>query len=252
MDVPVAEGTGGVKWCQGCEKYLALERFVGRGRQYRLCKGCKLQELVSARTEPQKACTKCGETKPLSTFRKDLCHKDGRRSWCRGCERVAVRTWQGANREIKRQIQKKAATKLRVKCIEALGGACACCGETRLQFLAIDHARGDGAAERRALSARGAYKHIQRLGFPRDRYRILCHNCNQARGLYGYCCENSPLGPAWEYLKRRGLKPEDVELPAPSADFPADSATSTSPSPCLQPGYEAAQESVGQPIADEG
>ena len=24
-------------------------------------------------------------------------------------------------------------------------------------------------------------------GFPKDKYRLLCHNCNQSMGWYGYC-----------------------------------------------------------------
>jgi hypothetical protein len=37
------------------------------------------------------------------------------------------------------------------------------------------------------LMGRAMYLHLIRSRFPRDKYRLLCHNCNMAFGLYGYC-----------------------------------------------------------------
>lgn len=31
------------------------------------------------------------------------------------------------------------------------------------------------------------YVHLKKIGFPKDRYRLLCYNCNMSRGRYGYC-----------------------------------------------------------------
>jgi hypothetical protein len=67
--------------------------------------------------------------------------------------------------------------------------ACACCGEGRLEFLAIDHIDGRGGRERRALklaSSTQFYRYLERENFPAG-YRVLCHNCNSALGWYGYC-----------------------------------------------------------------
>ncbi len=78
---------------------------------------------------------------------------------------------------------------LREKVIAAYGSACACCGETRVQFLALDHVNGDGSIERRTLKTTTGthiYLHAIRLGYP-DTYRILCHNCNSSFGYYGFC-----------------------------------------------------------------
>ena len=73
--------------------------------------------------------------------------------------------------------------------IAAYGGRCACCGESASQFLAIDHTNGDGAKERRETGLIGTklYKWLRKNGYPKDRYRLLCHNCNMARGLYKFC-----------------------------------------------------------------
>ena len=77
--------------------------------------------------------------------------------------------------------------------LRAYGNACACCGEARYPFLTIDHVRGDGAAHRRMLFGRPRvgsgntfYVWLKRHGYPGG-FRVLCHNCNCARGYYGYC-----------------------------------------------------------------
>ncbi len=65
------------------------------------------------------------------------------------------------------------------------GGSCACCGESRLAFLAIDHPNNDGAAHRKSgvdKIGNWLFKHNYPKGF-----RVLCHNCNCARGFYGFC-----------------------------------------------------------------
>jgi len=68
------------------------------------------------------------------------------------------------------------------------GKRCVCCGETRQEFLTVDHINKDGAAERKTIGQNGwkLYHYIIKTNFP-DRYRILCYNCNIALGHYGYC-----------------------------------------------------------------
>jgi hypothetical protein len=31
------------------------------------------------------------------------------------------------------------------------------------------------------------YLRVRSLGFPKDLYQLLCHNCNQAKAWYGAC-----------------------------------------------------------------
>lgn len=82
--------------------------------------------------------------------------------------------------------------KLKREVFEHYGGVpshCACCGETCPEFLAIDHINGGGAAHRRELGNKTGmnfYRYLRQLGFPAG-YRVLCHNCNSARGIYGQC-----------------------------------------------------------------
>lgn len=72
--------------------------------------------------------------------------------------------------------------------VSAYGGKCECCGETIIEFLTIDHINGDGFLHRRRVGkGRKIYRDLIKAGFPKDNYRLLCFNCNIARGFYGYC-----------------------------------------------------------------
>ena len=62
---------------------------------------------------------------------------------------------------------------------------CACCGEKEVVFLSIDHINGRGG-EKTRRSGWLLYRKLRQLGYP-EGYRVLCHNCNQAFGILGYC-----------------------------------------------------------------
>lgn len=76
--------------------------------------------------------------------------------------------------------------KIRERLFEGYGNKCACCGESRFEFLALDHVDGGGRVERKTRSTQQIALTAIREGFP-DKYRILCHNCNQAIGWYSVC-----------------------------------------------------------------
>lgn len=77
----------------------------------------------------------------------------------------------------------------RLRAIAHYGGHCVCpgCNETRVEFLAFDHIEGGGNKHRQKL---GNKQHfgcwLVKNGFPAF-IRLLCHNCNMARGYCGYC-----------------------------------------------------------------
>lgn len=89
----------------------------------------------------------------------------------------------------------------KVACFEAYGGCkCACCGESHMVFLSIDHINGGGAAHRSKLRGGGyygggggwrMYRHLKLEGYPPG-YRVLCFNCNQAFAVLGYCPHKPP------------------------------------------------------------
>lgn len=82
----------------------------------------------------------------------------------------------------------KSRKKCKSEVLEHYGGKCACCGESHVEFLAIDHIDGGGNEHRKKLGKSGTtfYFWLRKQGFP-DGYRVLCHNCNQSRGYFGYC-----------------------------------------------------------------
>jgi hypothetical protein len=99
----------------------------------------------------------------------------------------------------------------RVELLRRYGPDCACCGESELAFLQIDHKFGHGAAHRRLMkpndprgsnprtSARVLLCDLRERGFPKvldlgngiyDELQVLCANCNTAKAYHGYCPHN--------------------------------------------------------------
>ncbi len=77
--------------------------------------------------------------------------------------------------------------KLKMEVFNAYGGAvCSCCGETHIEFLSIDHANNDGAEHRKIVPASKLYNWLKTNNFPSG-YKVLCMNCNFAKGHFGIC-----------------------------------------------------------------
>ena len=81
------------------------------------------------------------------------------------------------------------ALEMRKQTIQIYGGKCVCCGEDKYEFLAFDHKDGNGNAHRKTIKASSELpflRWLKRNNYP-NMIRLLCHNCNQSRGFYGYC-----------------------------------------------------------------
>ena len=78
--------------------------------------------------------------------------------------------------------------RVREEVLTAYGGKCTCCGEMIMEFLALDHINGVTQDQRATERKSGIswYLRLRREGYP-NHIRVLCHNCNMARGFYGYC-----------------------------------------------------------------
>jgi hypothetical protein len=88
----------------------------------------------------------------------------------------------------KREHARRWGRKLKAEVIAAYGGKCVCCGITEFAFLTIDHIHGGGEAHRRKVGmGKNFYRWLKRNGFPQEEFRLLCFNCNCARGHLGYC-----------------------------------------------------------------
>ena len=75
---------------------------------------------------------------------------------------------------------------LRPRVLAGYGAVCVCCGETKVQFLSLDHVNGGGKQHLKLHGSSAHYSDALRRGFPPD-YRVLCHNCNFSIGHYGFC-----------------------------------------------------------------
>jgi hypothetical protein len=193
----------GLKRCSKCRKIKKLDDFhkanpklykTGRKSACKLCLGTRNpmpqkksdawfraiaenKRLVEA---GKKRCARCGRVKSLRKFWKNKVGIGGYRTVCVECDepntRLWTRRWNRKNRE---------------EAIAHYGGKCTCCGESRFEFLAINHKgpRGTGNRQRKSgehKPGNGFIKWLKRNGWPKD-FDILCHNCNQAIGFYGYC-----------------------------------------------------------------
>jgi len=121
----------------------------------------------------------------------------GRRGVCRECAKEYFRKWYQNNREKKKEANKAFWKKLREEVFSVYGKQCSCCGESRVEFLTIDHVNNNGSKHRQELkdshgrvhkqAGGNFYLWLRKNGYPKDGYRTLCWNCNVSRGLFGYC-----------------------------------------------------------------
>lgn len=141
-------------------------------------------------TMKTKQCTKCKRKIPIDEF-------GSNRFWCRSCRTEATKDWRNRHRD---EVNKKARERyakqdvppckryrqnLREEVLHHYGNACACCGESHIEFLCVDHVHGGGTKHRKSLGRKSIYAWIKQNGFPKG-FRILCWNCNSSLGLYGY------------------------------------------------------------------
>jgi hypothetical protein len=109
-----------------------------------------------------------------------------------GDERRAYQIpYQAAYRITHRGYSNMYNARLKMDVLNAYGGpVCACCGETLLEGLTIDHVNGDGAKHRRELgtSLGGSrfYSWLKKHGYPAG-FQVLCFTCNVAKGTGDHC-----------------------------------------------------------------
>lgn len=117
------------------------------------------------------------------------CINTTRRGWAarnRGLQRAAdARNYERNGEAIRRRNAGRRA-RLRAEILEVYGARCVCCGESEPEFLTLDHVGGRRDSHVGATTYT-VYLRIKREGFPRDRYRLLCWNCNVTIGQLGYC-----------------------------------------------------------------
>jgi len=106
-----------------------------------------------------------------------------------GCGRQPVEGKKRCGRCI--DTHKRYRDKLRLEMLAEYGGRCQCeggCDITNPGFLAVDHIFDDGKQHRKDCKLTNPVrlaKWLKDRGWPKDRFRLLCHNCNQGREWYG-------------------------------------------------------------------
>ena len=121
-------------------------------------------------------CSRCGKQPPVEN-----------RPHCLSCIKY-IKNWASSQRCKFPNKANEYHQKVRLEVIHKYGSICECCGETQIEFLAIDHKNNDGHIERKSSCGTSSAWYLKLRREPRRTdLRILCHNCNMARSLYGIC-----------------------------------------------------------------
>jgi hypothetical protein len=182
-----------MKKCLSCGETKPLDAFPvcssAKDGRYTYCRNCQAQRIAYYRSGGQEGtppkghwgkwehhtileCSKCGIQKPVAEFRPK---RRGYKQPCRACES-------------KLRCERRLSTRLKV--IQAYGGQCACCDEQNQAFLCIDHIYNDGYLQRKdspGFSGDKMYSWLLKQGCPKERFQLLCYNCNGAKAIYGQC-----------------------------------------------------------------
>ena len=201
-------GPLGKFWCSGCCGFLPWQAFYrrrdrsgGLSRFTSICRIClrdrQRRERIARGAIPRKPrgsyrqiqvstgkrrCSLCRKIKPLSAFwRYSKKIAAAYQSRCSACMLKSQTPYRAKNAKASRD-------RARAEVLAAYGGRCVCCGETEPAFLAIDHVKNDGARHRARIGGGAMIVFwLRRHGFPKDRFQLLCHNCNRAKHALGRC-----------------------------------------------------------------
>jgi hypothetical protein len=146
----------------------------------KICKICHLEKNKSEFYKHRLVCKIC-----VLTINKEKAKSPNRRE----AERArGIRRYKENPKKINIK-NTKSYYKLRYEVLKKYGKACACCGENDIAFLSIDHINGGGHQDFKKLGSKKFYRMLRNNEISQE-YRVLCRNCNQSMGIYGYCPHN--------------------------------------------------------------
>ena len=157
-----------------CAEFPNCRRPVGNGVKrcaYHIEMGKKTKE--TARSKPKKE----------GQCRASDCRSPARPGKSR-CERCAKRESDHFKKPKTKVRMVASRQTLKLEAFAAYGGKCACCGESGIPFLSIDHVDRYGGTGPRAGDH--LYQWLKTEGYPAG-FRVLCMSCNTALGFHGYC-----------------------------------------------------------------
>jgi hypothetical protein len=86
---------------------------------------------------------------------------------------------------------------VKVRVLKLYGGCrCACCGETEIIFLTLDHVKNDGKVRRKARPSGFAW-YLRLLRLPEKGLQVLCYNCNIGKHKNGGVCPHVKRAARW-------------------------------------------------------
>ncbi len=164
-----------------------VQRSLFDEPQQPACKHCRKRP---ARPE-RKMCDHCTTVHNRCGKRNRL--RMGKGGTCVRCFQPNDRTEKGHNCSACLKKYRERTQEIKRECLEGYGGVrCACCGETHIEFLSLDHVNNDGNIKRKAgeQTGRSLYHNLIKQGFPPG-YQPLCFCCNNAKAILGACpCQN--------------------------------------------------------------
>lgn len=170
--------------CEPCRKKTAVakKKWLEAARAQGLCQNGCGKRSVKGRVYCQECRAKKTE---MAALRRERLKLDGR---C-ACGHKSKATTRSCERCI--EYGKSAQLRIKLAVVNHYGDCCACCGESNIRFLSVDHINNDGAEHRRKISNGGRAPHfytwIINNGFP-DFLQLLCFNCNFGKGKNGGVC----------------------------------------------------------------
>lgn len=123
-------------------------------------------------------------------------HKKGSKG-CKTCSKkksIATCKFSKANKEATAQYR----LLIKHEVIEKYGGKCACCVESQILFLTIDHKNNDGNKERKEVygiknpATTSWYLKLRREPTRKD-LQVLCFNCNLGKSINGGVCPHQQV-----------------------------------------------------------
>lgn len=176
------------KQCTTCGKLLPLSEFHSTGKRAAQCKVCRenrRKQWAEANKEEIRKKRQLYYRENKDRIRPLQIDYQKRTAQSRS-ESAKVRHEKNKEAQNARNRERHRMRKRQV--LEHYGGSppsCACCGESIYEFLSIDHIEG-GGSQHRKVTGSDTYRVLLAEGLPAG-YRVLCMNCNTARGYHGYC-----------------------------------------------------------------
>lgn len=146
-------------------------------------------------------CSSCYNKKNSRSKKSEICKEciseEMHRYYLKNKERIKekTKTWKLKNKEWVARDSKKYRTGLKIAALKAYGGGeikCACCGETGIDFLCLDHIDNNGSQERREKNyglGTSFLKWLKVHKYPKNlRLQTLCFNCNMSKRINKGIC----------------------------------------------------------------